>query len=114
MKPRAARYQEQVSGVSHKRGYVLGGFTFDGYKNGVLIEAKGPGYHKFVDESGILHPWFRGLVVQARNQSRVARAAGNIPVEWHVAELDVVTAIRTLFRDLGIRNIKLIHTPYKP
>ena len=57
MSKRAARYQEQISGHSANEAYWVGGkdlksggVKFDGFKDGVLLEAKGPGYaNKFTD-----------------------------------------------------------------
>jgi Restriction endonuclease fold toxin 5 len=91
-----------------------GGVKFDGFKDGVLLEAKGPGYAQFFDG---LEPkyWFRPsgaqeLIAQAKRQSEKIRGMG-IPVEWHVAEKQVADALRLLFERNDIDGIKVIHTP---
>jgi len=121
MKPRARRYQEQITDHSADDAYWVGGMStqaggvkFDGFKDGVLLEAKGPGYAKFFDD---LEPkdWFRhsganGLVEQARRQSEKVRGMG-IPIEWHVAEARAAAALRRLLDGAGIEGIKVVHTP---
>jgi hypothetical protein len=91
MKPPSRRYQEQITGHSADDAYWVGGMStkaggvkFDGFKNGVLLEAKGPGYAKFFEG---LDPkeWFRhsgaqGLIDQAQRQSDKVRGMG-IPIE---------------------------------
>jgi hypothetical protein len=51
MSRRAARYQQQISGRPVDEAYWVGGthskaggVKFDGFQDGVLLEAKGPGY----------------------------------------------------------------------
>jgi len=51
MSQRAARYQEQICGQPVSEAYWVGGVgkssggvKFDGFKDGILLEAKGPGY----------------------------------------------------------------------
>ncbi len=121
MKPPARRYQEQISGHSADEAYWVGGMStkaggvkFDGFKDGVLLEAKGPGYEKFFDG---LEPedWFqnsgaRDLVEQARRQSEKVREMG-VLIEWHVAEAGAAEAIRRLLDRGSIKGIKVIHTP---
>ncbi|WP_426744388.1 Tox-REase-5 domain-containing protein [Myxococcus faecalis] len=121
MKPPARRYQEQITGHSADDAYWVGGMSapaggvkFDGFKKGVLLEAKGPGYAKFFDE---MEPkeWFRysgaqGLVDQAQRQTNKVRGLG-IPIEWHVAEAQAAAAFRRLLEGAGIEGIKVLHTP---
>jgi hypothetical protein len=111
MSRRAARYQERISGYPVDQSYVVRGVRFDGYKDGVLLEAKGPGYaNKFLDE---LTPkrWFtkgaRNMVEQAQRQ---LRAANGTPIRWHVAEAKAADAIRVLFESNGVRGIDVVHT----
>jgi hypothetical protein len=115
MSRRAARFQEQVSGQPVDQSYVVRGTRFDGFKDGVLLEAKGPGYaNKFTDK---LAPksWFtrgaRNLVEQAQRQFQAAKGT---PIRWHVAEAKVAEAIRALFADNGVRGIEVVHTPALP
>jgi hypothetical protein len=121
MKPPARRYQEQITGHSADDAYWVGGMStqaggvkFDGFKDGVLLEAKGPGYAKFFEG---LEPkeWFRnsgaqGLVEQAQRQSRKVRGMG-IPVRWHVAEKAAADAFRELFKNARVEGVEIVHTP---
>jgi hypothetical protein len=43
--------------------YRVNGVKFDGYANGVLQEAKGPGYAQFV-RNGEFQPWFLSAEVE--------------------------------------------------
>jgi hypothetical protein len=115
MSRRAARYQEQISGRPVDDAYVVRGVRFDGYKDGVLLEAKGPGYaNKFLEN---LSPkkWFtrgaRNMVEQALRQTK---AVNGTPIRWHVAEAKVADAIRKLFKNEGVRGIEVVHTPVPP
>jgi len=122
MSARARAYQEQLTGHSASEAYWVGGVgrksggvKFDGFKDGVLLEAKGPGYaDKFLDN---LAPqdWFRNtgareLVEQAQRQLKTTRGMG-IPIEWHVAEKRAADAIRKLLKRNDIEEIAVIHTP---
>ncbi|WP_279637266.1 Tox-REase-5 domain-containing protein [Corallococcus sicarius] len=122
MSTRARRYQEQITGHSADDAYWVGGVgqnsggvKFDGFKEGVLLDAKGPGYaNKFLDT---LDPesWFeptgaKGLIDQALRQRDSVWGMG-IAIEWHVAEEGAAKAIRKLLRDNGVREITVIHTP---
>nr|WP_301340926.1 Tox-REase-5 domain-containing protein [Corallococcus carmarthensis] len=122
MSTRARRYQEQITGHSADDAYWVGGVgknsggvKFDGFKEGVLQEAKGPGYaNKFLDT---LDPksWFeptgaKGLIDQALRQRDSVWGMG-IAIEWHVAEEEAAKALRKLLQDNGVHEIKVIHTP---
>jgi hypothetical protein len=122
MKPPARRYQEQITGHPADDAYWVGGMStreggirFDGFKDDVLLEAKGPGYEdKFLDS---LDPkyWFKptgaqGLIDQARSQSDKVRGLG-FRIEWHVAERKAADAMRELLKSENIGGIEVIHTP---
>jgi hypothetical protein len=90
--------------------YVVEGVKFDGFKNGVLLETKGPGYVKFVEPPNTFKDWFarRGeILLQATHQVRVARGA---PIEWHVADLELKAALDRMFHEEGIAGIRVLHT----
>jgi hypothetical protein len=119
---RARAYQEQVTGRSYDDAYWVGGVgrnsggvKFDGFKDGVLLEAKGPGYaNKFLDD---LKPqvWFeksgaRALIEQAQRQLRAVRRTG-ASIQWHIAEQKTAEAIRKLFKDNDVEEIEVVFTP---
>ncbi len=122
MSTRARAYQEQISGRSADEAYWVGGVgrksggvKFDGYKDGVLLEAKGPGYaNKFLDN---LDPktWFKNtgaqdLINQAKRQLN-ATSGTQFPIRWHIAEEKTAEAIRLLFKDARVVGIEVVYTP---
>ncbi len=109
MSARAAGYQEQITGRAGSV-YEVNGVNFDGYSNGVLQEAKGPGYASFV-KNGQFQPYFNGaqsLVDQAERQLAAARGT---PITWSVAESSTATAIENLFAENGISGINVVYVP---
>jgi len=112
MSERAAQYQAEVTGTPPGQSYVVDGVKFDGFADGSLLDAKGPGYEQFVDaSSGSFKPWYRGadqLVQQAERQLLVA---GDTPITWHVAEGRAATAIENLLAENGIGGIVVTWTP---
>jgi hypothetical protein len=109
MSERASAYQEQITGRSGE-SYVVDGVKFDGIRDGTLLDAKGPGYARFV-KNGQFRNWYSGkdkLLDQAARQVEVAK--GN-PIQWHVAEEPAANAIRALFNSQGISGINVIFTP---
>ncbi|WP_223642168.1 Tox-REase-5 domain-containing protein [Corallococcus sp. EGB] len=115
MSDRARRYQEQISGHSADEAYWVGDVKFDGFRDGVLLEAKGPGYANKFQEGLAPKPWFedtgaQGLLDQAFRQSDRVRDMG-IRIEWHVAEKKAADAIRRLLKGAGIKGIEVVHTP---
>jgi filamentous hemagglutinin len=112
MSARAAAYQAQITGRTGQ-AYIVNGTKFDGLVDGVLTEAKGPGYANFV-ENGQFQPWFQGqygLVDQATSQLAAANGA---PIAWQVAEQEAVAAIQNLFGANNISGISVFWTPFVP
>ncbi len=120
---RSRAYQEQISGRSYDEAYWVGGVgrkrggtKFDGYKDGVLLEAKGPGYAEFFDDRYAPKQWFDlsgkadELIDQARRQSKKVEGLG-IPIEWHVAEKHAAEAIQKLLAQAKVTGIEVLHTP---
>jgi hypothetical protein len=114
---RSRRYQEQITGRSADEVYYIDGVEYDGFTSGALQEAKGEGYLEFFEENGQPKEWyeasenFQKLIKQAERQSRASRG---IPIEWHVAERELVGILLRHFRDADIKGIKLIYTPPIP
>jgi RHS repeat-associated protein len=114
------RYQEQITHRSSDEVYAVDDpatgrpVKFDGYWDGALLEAKGPGYDRFLNAGGKYEQWFRGrdgLLEQAHNQSRAARGGRLV---WHFAELAAAQATRALLQSNGISGIDIFHTPLLP
>lgn len=109
MSARAAAYQAQIAGSSGE-AYVLNGVKFDGINGEGLIDAKGPGYARFVVD-GQFMPFFLGadsLVAQAQRQLVAAEGRS---ITWYVAEPEAATAIKNLFRLRGIEGINVVYEP---
>jgi hypothetical protein len=107
MSDRARAYQESITGRAGQ-AYRVNGVDFDGYRNGVLLEAKGPGYSNFL-ENGQWELWYTGterLLSQAGSQLAVANGYS---ITWYVAEQDAADAIRRLLKDNGYGAITVIY-----
>jgi RHS repeat-associated protein len=107
----AAAYQEQIAGgLPGRLGYKLNDVVFDGYKNGVLQEAKGEGYAWAVKNGRFIpnYEGAQGLINQAQNQ---LAAANGTPITWSVAEQPTATAISNLFARNGIVGINVVYVP---
>ena len=106
----AADYQHFVTGAQRKV-FELGGVRFDGFVNGVLIEAKGH-LGQFVDPAtGSFRSWFTGKADLVNQALRQLDAAQGVPIRWYFHEASVLEAARRLFADAGITGIELIHWP---
>jgi|SRR5579875_585343 len=117
MSDRAVLYQSQITGREPGWVYRVQGVKFDGYDagRGVLLDAKGLGYARFVDNaSGIFKSWWRGSNGLLDEAQRQITAANGIPIEWHVAEEQAYNAISSLLNGNGIQTIQVIFTPPLP
>jgi hypothetical protein len=101
-----------VGGVGRERG----GVSFDGFKSGVLLEAKGPGYARFFSEDLAPRKWFAvsGIRKLRDQAARQLQAAKGMPIQWHVAEEKAADAIRAYLEEEGLGAIKVVHTPALP
>ncbi|HYH94735.1 Tox-REase-5 domain-containing protein [Hyalangium sp.] len=121
MKPGARKYQSQVAGAPEGWVYRVERagekYDFDGFKDGTLVDGKGPNYdNKFLDTLEP-QPWFKetGARELLSNADRQRRVAKGIPILWHVAESKAARAIRKLLRDNEYLDaIEVIHTPMQP
>ncbi|HYI00191.1 Tox-REase-5 domain-containing protein [Hyalangium sp.] len=120
MKPGARKYQSHVSGAPEGWVYRIERagekYDYDGFKDGHLVDGKGPNYdNKFLDT---LEPkdWFENTGAQEmlKNADRQRRVAHGIPIRWHVAESKAAKAIRKLLAENGYGDIQVIHTPAVP
>jgi restriction endonuclease fold toxin 5 of polymorphic toxin system len=100
----AKRFQSQKTGAPE--GWVYRVRTgpgpkdfvdFDGFKDGVLLEVKGPGYKALLEKMQG-KPWFEGLDEMLEQAERQLQAAGTTPIQWHFAEREVSALVRKLFK----------------
>ncbi|NMO19400.1 hypothetical protein HPC49_22380 [Pyxidicoccus fallax] len=103
-------YQAQVTGAPDGYAYTVRGVKFDGYRDGVLLETKGPGYARFL-KNGSFRAWFRGADGMLQQAERQFMAALGTPIEWHFAEREVADAVRAMLRDSDLDDIKVVFTP---
>ncbi|MET0402911.1 MAG: Tox-REase-5 domain-containing protein, partial [Cystobacter sp.] len=112
----ALAYQEQITGRPSWYVYEVDKVEFDGFNGKELLEAKGASYKKFTRKDGTLQPWFengdgfKGLLEQAGKQSLLADRL-NLPLVWHVAEVEFANALRRVFRQNGLDRIDVRCTP---
>lgn len=109
MSGRARRYQTRITGHDGKV-CLYNGVKFDGADNGVLLDAKGPGYATFVKD-GEFMSWLRGREALVDEAKRQIRAAKGVPIEWHVAERETAIAMRKLLDDEGCSGITVLWVP---
>ena len=55
--------------------------------------------------------WAKGQKQLIKQAERQLQAAGGTPIEWHVAEKEVVPAFEQLLKEAGYPQIKVIHMP---
>jgi hypothetical protein len=121
MSEEAMRYQVQVTGTP--KGWVYRVFfgpgpddyvDFDGFVNGVLLEAKGPNLAKFIDEG--LEPvgFFKGADGMLQQAQRQFRASNGLPIRWIVAEKKFADFLREMFRNNNLSSIEVLHVPARP
>jgi Restriction endonuclease fold toxin 5 len=113
MSEASRKYQAQVTGAPVGKVYKVQGVKFDGFKTGVLLETKGPGYAKFLKD-GSFRSWFRGADGMLEQAKRQFKAAKGTPIQWHFAESEVADAVRDMFRNEGLGAIKVVYTPPSP
>ncbi|MFL5353052.1 Tox-REase-5 domain-containing protein [Archangium sp.] len=114
MTEEAQRFQSRVTGAP--AGWVYRVRTgpgpkdyvdFDGFKDGVLLEVKGPGYQKLLRK---MHGkvWFHGVEDMLEQAKRQLEAARGVPIEWHFAEQEVADFMRALFEEKSLGRIKVV------
>ena len=111
------RYQAQVTGAPEGTAYrVKSGdkeVDFDGFDQGMLLEAKGTGYAQWVDNELNFLQIFEGrfkLLDQARRQFA---AANGVPIRWIAAEEKLAGALRKMFKAERL-EIEVVHVPPAP
>lgn len=110
MSERAEKYQAQVTGAPPRIAYTVGRVKFDGYSQGVLQDAKGPGYEHFVKD-GTFDSWFTGKAKIVDQATRQLRASNGYPITWYIAEEGTLEAITDLLDFERISGITLVHVP---
>ena len=119
MSERARAYQAQVTGAPEGSAYRVqeGDMVadFDGFNapEELLLEAKGPGYEKFIKDDMDMKEFFRGfrkILEQAERQSELANGRR---IRWIVAEERFANILRKAFK-VGELSIEVVHVPPVP
>jgi len=115
MSDQSRRYQAQVTGAPEGTAYrVKSGnkeVDFDGLDQGVLLEAKGTGYAKWIDEDLDFVGFFEGRNQMLEQARRQFKAANGTPIRWIVAEEKLAGALRKLFKGTDLDEIEVVHVP---
>jgi hypothetical protein len=118
MPEQSRRYQAQVTGAPEGTAYrVKRGddeVDFDGFEQGVLLEAKGTGYAKWIDDDLNFVEFFKGRNQMLEQAERQFRVAVGTPIRWIVAEKKLAGALRKLFKANGLEDIEVVHIPPTP
>jgi hypothetical protein len=117
---RAIEYQQQITGLEPGLAVLFNGVMFDGCResDGVLLEAKGPGYEwAMIDPNGtpdanLWKAWYTGRAKAEKQMRDQSAAAGLRIVEWHCAEKPVADYFRWYAEVNHLTNIHVIWTPY--
>ncbi|RKH63924.1 SitA5 family polymorphic toxin [Corallococcus llansteffanensis] len=119
MSERARAYQAQVTGTPEGQAYRVEGVgeraDFDGFDatEPLLLDAKGPGYEKFLDGVQGFKRYFRGDIRVLEQARRQLRCAKGIPVRWIVAEERFAVMLRKMFARESI-DIEVVLRPAAP
>jgi Restriction endonuclease fold toxin 5 len=119
---RSQAYQERGTGIQRGMEYKVGNREFDGYENGVLIDAKDRYYQFFNKKTQDWHQWWRAprksnnyrsagydeMLKEARGQVAAARG---VPIEWRVSDPQFAAALYRTFTDEGITGIRIRYFP---
>ncbi|RKG68983.1 hypothetical protein D7V80_10685 [Corallococcus sp. CA054B] len=108
MSDRARDYQAQVTGAPKGSAYRLkqgdDEVDFDGYDlvDDLLLEAKGPGYAKFIQDDMSMKAFFTGFNKVLAQAERQFNVAGGRRIRWIVAEERFAILLRKAFELNGL------------
>jgi hypothetical protein len=110
MSKEARAYQARVTGAEEGTAYTVNGVKFDGYVDGILVDAKSC-YKQFIGPDGKFHSWFRGadgFVKQAKDQLEAAKGT---PIQWRFAEKQAADTVREFLQSKDVFGIEVVHVP---
>ena len=110
----ARAYEEQITGYPVEYSiYVEGDLSeveFDGFRDGVLLEAKGPSIANILSHEWGEHQIYEYLEDMQKQLNAMASGGLDIPIHWHFAEKEAMEIAAKLEVPPGI---KLFYTPPK-
>lgn len=94
-------YKEQVTNVPAEYYYHVGDVSFDGYRDGILVDAKGEGLLKFIETNWTASVYGNGGLVDwaLRRLDAVHNAGATTPIHWHIAEHAAFKHLSNLQKD---------------
>ncbi|RKH62223.1 Tox-REase-5 domain-containing protein, partial [Corallococcus llansteffanensis] len=116
MSERARAYQAQVTGTPEGSAYRVqeGDMVadFDGFNatEDLLLEAKGPGYAKFIKDDMDMKEFFRGFGSVLKQAKRQSDLANGMRIRWIVAEERFANILREAFKARRFA-IEVVHVP---
>jgi hypothetical protein len=106
----ARAYQKQIVGGHEGEAYRAGTVKFDGFKDGVLLDAKGPRYAHFIKD-GQFQDWFTGAEDFVGQAQRQIEAAKGYPIRWCFAEEEPADLVRKMLNRKRFK-IEVVHIPF--
>ena len=107
-------YKEQVTNVPAEYYYHVGDISFGGYRDGILVDAKGEGLLKFIETNWTASVYGNGGLADwaLRRLEAVRNAGATTPIQWHIAEKETFDVLRDK-QDWGEfpAEIDLFYTP---
>jgi len=108
------KYQKQINGLSGAIEFLRNGVKFDGFKNGVLLEAKSQFQWLFKTGRATEREVYEKMTQQL---SRQVGAADGLKLEWHFAEKETKEGLENYLKTQGredlLKKVTLIYTPAK-
>lgn len=113
MSDASRNYQKFVTGAEDGMVYKVNGVKFDGFKDGVLMEAKGY-YSNFVNKgTGEFQSWFNGKESLISQATRQLNAANGAKIQWFFNDEISMNAVKALLKSKKIKGIECILKPMK-
>ena len=107
-------YKEQVTNFPAEYYYHVGDVSFDGYRDGILVDAKGEGLLKFIETNWTASVYGNGGLVDSalRRLEAVRNAGATTPIHWHIAEHAAFKHLSNLQTDgFFPSRIRLVDSP---
>lgn len=105
MQPRAEAYQVQVGGRAGQY-YLVNGVKFDAVRDGKLVDAKGPGYERFI-KNGEFMQWWGGRQRLVDQANRQLNAVPGERITWIFAEEGAAKVTKKLFERSKITRVDI-------
>lgn len=109
------KYQKQINGLSGSVEFLRNGVKFDGFKNGILLEAKSQ--YQWLIKLGIAtEAEIYGKM--AKQLQRQVTAAAGTKLEWNFAEKETMSGFQDFLKQTKdgselLKNVDLKYTPAK-